>query len=152
MKKLLTLLALTVLAAPLSPNATAAEKKAKAEPAKTADEAPAAAKAPRPLPFQGTVDAIDAAAMTFTTKSKDGKIHTFTVTKDTKITKGEDAAELGDLETGAIVRGTRIKTGENEWQAVKVMIGAKPAAVKKEGEKKPRSKKSKDAETTEKEM
>lgn len=115
----------------------ASDKAKPAEPAKPAEEKTAAAK---PIPYQGKVASIDAAAKTFTTKNKDGKENVFTVTEKTQITKGDAAATFDDITANEIVRGTRLKTGEGKWEAVKVMIGAKEASAKGKKAAKPEPK------------
>jgi hypothetical protein len=132
----------------------AAEKAKPTEPAKpadkSADEKPAEAK---PIPYMAKVASVDAAAKTFTTKNKDGKENVFTVTDKTQITKGDAPATFEDIKANEIVRGTRVKTGEAKWDAVKVMIGPKEASPKgKKGaaEAKPAASKTPDAASEEK--
>lgn len=149
MKKLLTNSIVAALVYGLSTTTFAAETKMKkdapaaapAAEAKAADvkppESPKEKKA-GPLPFQGKVDTIDADGKKFTTKNKDGKMNTFNITDKTVITKDDAPAKFADLKIGEVVRGTRIKKGEGEWDAVKVMIGPKKGAPTVNGdEKKP---------------
>lgn len=138
MKKnsLLALLALAVFAAPTF----AADKKEAKASDKPAAEKPEGAGAPvekkaadatRLLPFQGKVAAVDAAAKTFTIKNKDGRENVFAISEKTKIEKADGTAgAIDDIKADEVVRGTRTKAGEGKWDAVKVMLGAKP---KKEG-------------------
>ena len=124
----------------------AAEKKEKSakpaaeKPAAPAETKPAAAEEKaRAIPFQGKVASVDAAAKIFTTKNKDGKENTFSLTDKTQIVKADGSAgKIGDIKADEVVRGTRTKLGENKWEVVKVTLGAKPAkegAPAKEGEK-----------------
>ena len=94
---------------------------------KTADAKPAekGADATRAVPYQGKVASVDAAAKTFTIKTQAGKEHVFAITDKTAITKDEGAATFEDIKVGEVVRGTRTKKGEGQWEAVKVMIGPK---------------------------
>lgn len=128
-----------------------AAEKVKKEAAKLASEATAAAPAAgepqktdtaKPLPFQGKVASVDASAKTFTTKNKDGKEHVFTVTDKTQITKADGSAgKFDDIKVDEAVRGSRLKTGENKWEAVKVSLGEKPGKEAKKAEAKPEEKK-----------
>ena len=79
----------------------------------------------RPLPFQGKVFRVDEASNVFVTKTKAGKEHTFHLTEKSKILKDDEAATLADIKPDGIVRGSRIKLGENTWEVVKVIMGAK---------------------------
>ena len=136
MKKILGILMLAALALVLPPQVNAAEKKMAGEGAGTATTpekgkaatttSASADKAERALPFQGTVETVNAESKTFTTKNKKGKVNTFSITEETTITKDDAPATLQDLTAGETIRGTRRKTGDNSWEAVKVMIGAKP--------------------------
>lgn len=138
MKKLLTLLTLTALAtAPAT--VLAAPKKAveavpaaPAAPAKPAAPAVAAVKA---MPMFTKVDAIDAAAKTFSHNNKDGTVVKFMVTDTTEIKNGEAAAKLGDIKVGDTVSGSRIKKSATEYEVVKITKFG-PAAIKPVVEKK----------------
>lgn len=85
----------------------------------------------RPLPFQGRVFQVKEASNVFITKTKAGKEHTFHLTEKSKILKDDEEATLADIKPDGIVRGSRIKLGENTWEVVKVIIGAKPKAADK---------------------
>ena len=92
-----------------------------------------AEKPTRPLPFQATVYRVHKTSNTFTTRTKAGKENVFHITERTKILNGDETpATLGDIKADEVVRGSRIKLGENKWEAVKVIIGAKPAADKED--------------------
>lgn len=85
----------------------------------------------RPIPFHGKVDSVDLAARTFTMRTKAGKDHVFHITAATKMLKNETAvATLADVKAQDQVRGSRRKLGEGDWDAVTVIIGAKPAVAK----------------------
>jgi hypothetical protein len=133
MKRLFGIVTMAAVALALPLQVMAAEKKMKTE---AADAAPGAEKAPaadagagRALPFQATVEAIDPAAGTFTTKNKKGKVVTFTVSESTTITKNDAPAKIEDVTVGETVRGTRTKSGEGQWAVTSLMIGAKDAAA-----------------------
>lgn len=141
MKHLIALGMTAALALGLAAPAFAAEKK-KMEPAAATPapvekknemkpvEAPPAKKTGA-LPYKGVVDTVDVAGKKFTTKNKDGKVNTFTVTAATVVTKEDAPAKFEDIKVGDYVRGSRIKKGEGEWEAVKVTIGVKKAEVPK---------------------
>lgn len=144
MTKLLSLSLLAALSVGLSTTTFAAEKK-KMEPAaatpapdakKSAEAATPKPKKDGPLPYQGKVDTLDAKAKKFTTKTKDGKVHTFTLTDKTVILKNDAPAKFDDVTVGETVRGTRLKKGEGEWEVVKLIIGAKPKTEAKPEKKK----------------
>ncbi len=81
--------------------------------ATTAPAAKAAAKAEKPLPYAGTVDAVDAAKQTFTFKESAGE-RTFVVTAETKIqnTVTKQPAKFDDVKMGAYITGSYFKKGE----------------------------------------
>lgn len=129
MKKLLVVAGLlgSVLASPFPLHS--AEPKNPAPPAVTpAKNTTAPDKAARPLPFQGKVSRVSPSAKTFTITTKAGKDHLFTVTDKTQILKEDAPAKFEDIKRDEIVRGSRLKVGENQWEAVKVIIGAKEKA------------------------
>lgn len=129
MRKLLT--SLVILASFAAPAFTSpAEKKTMTAPA-GAEAAKAAEKPARPLPFQGTVFRVNKTSNTFITKTKAGKEHVFHLTDKSKILKDDAPATLDDIKSKQIVRGSRIKLGENKWEVVKVIIGAKPKVAAK---------------------
>lgn len=130
MKKLITTLSVLALAVSVPCASFAQEKKEGA--GAPAEKKEAAAKGT--LPFQGKVSEVDAAAKTFKTKNKDGKENTFTITDKTQILHGDaTAATIADIKPEEMVRGSRVKTGDNQWEAVKVIIGAKPGGEGKAG-------------------
>ncbi len=129
MKKLLTTLSVIALSLSVPCASLAQEKKEGAGAPAEKKEAGA-----RTLPFQGKVSSVDAAAKTFKTKNKDGKENTFTVTEKTQIQHGDGTtATIGDIKVDETVRGSRVKTGDNQWEAVKVTIGAKGGGDAKTG-------------------
>lgn len=83
----------------------------------------------KPLPYQITVDTVDAGKKLFTSKNKDGKVNTFHITDRTQITKGDGVGTVADIKMGETIRGTRYKTGEGDWEAIKVMVGPKTEAA-----------------------
>lgn len=82
----------------------------------------------RPLPYQGVVSRVDGPGRTFTVTTKAGKDHLFTITDKTQILKDDAPAKFEDIKTAGVVRGSRLKLGENKWEALKVIIGAKVKA------------------------
>ncbi|MEO8353818.1 MAG: hypothetical protein ABI680_18990 [Chthoniobacteraceae bacterium] len=92
------------------------------------------------LPFQATIATVNAKKKMFTTKTKAGKVNTFHITDRTEITNNGVVGTVADLKAGEHIRGTRFKTGEANWEAIKVMIGPKEetgdgASKKKKGKK-----------------
>lgn len=138
-------LAVPTFAAPKKEAKPAAEKPAAEQPETAAPAAEKKAPDPtKPMPYQGKVSAVDAAAKTFTTKNKDGKENVFAITEKTKIEKADGTAgTIEDIKPEEVVRGSRMKTGDGKWDAVKVTIGAKPKkeAAAAPGEAKPEEKK-----------
>ncbi len=114
-KKFILSLSLLAALAFSAPTMTYAAPK-KEKPAAAADET-------RPIPYHGSVSAVDAGAKTFTIKGKQ-KDRVFTVTDKTTITKDGAAAEFAAITVGEEIRGQATKSGDN-WEAVKVMLGAK---------------------------
>jgi len=79
----------------------------------------------RPIPYYGKVGMVDKANKTFTIEGKKST-RTFSTTDSTKMEKtGGAAATLDDLKTGEYVRGSAMKKGEGQYQAVSVKIGPK---------------------------
>ncbi len=130
------LYSLTIVGLALSaPSASFAQDKKEAAAAATKPTGAGAPAAEKPaasmktLPFQGKVGTVDAAAKTFTIKNKDGKENTYAITDKTQILHGDaTAASMSDIKADETVRGSRMKTGENQWEAMKVIIGAKPGS------------------------
>ena len=112
--------------AAVAPATTASPEKA-TEPVKSTEKKAAA---PRTLPYQGKVAALDPAAKTFVVKNREGKEHIFFVTEKTVITKDEAPATFEEIKLDEFVRGTRLKIADGKWDAVKVMIGPKEGATK----------------------
>jgi hypothetical protein len=92
-----------------------------------------AAKAEKPIPYQGTVSAVDKDKKTFTFKEKKGD-RVFTVTDKTKILikATKEAKTFDDITVGAYLTGSYLKNGDT-LEAYSVHLG-KTAPVK--GEKK----------------
>ena len=74
----------------------------------------------KPLPMHSMVDSIDATAMTFTHKNKDGKVVKHVVTAKTEIKNGEKAAKFEDIKVGDYVSGLRLKKSDTEYEVVKI--------------------------------
>ena len=139
MKKLLTILTLTAFAALPATTFAAPKKETPATtPAAKPVETKPAAPASKPLPMYAKVDAIDAAAKTFSHNNKDGTVVKFVVTDKTEIKNGEADAKLEDIKVGDTVSGSRVKISATEYEVVKITkFGAAVVKGKKaEGEKK----------------
>ncbi len=139
MKKFLTIITLTafaavpatVLAAPKKEAAAAAAAVAPAKP-----EAKPAAPATKPMPMSTKVDAIDAAAKSFSHTNKDGKVVKFNVLDTTEIKNGEAAAKFEDIKVGDTVSGLRTKKSDTEYDVVKITKFGPAAAKDKKDDKK----------------
>ena len=134
------------------PAAVAADAAKPADPAKAVDAAKekvadaAKAKTDKPIPMYVRADEIDAAGKTFTQVNKDGKKAKHTIAATTEIKNGEVAAKLTDIKVGDYVSGLRKKTGENDYEVVKITKFGPKAAKAAEGAKpdaKPEAKKTK---------
>ena len=138
---LLSVVCIAALALCVPVTASAAEKKTD----KAADEAsasPAAgeskAKAPRPIPFHGTVASVDQSAKTFTIAGKE-KSRVFQVTDKTTVTKAGAAATMSDIQANEQISGSYWKKDDGTLEAKTVKVGGS-------GEKKAKkAKKSDDA-------
>lgn len=90
----------------------------------------------QPLRFYGPITALDASAKTFTVGDQ-----TFTITDDTKMTKGDGSpATLADAVVGEPARGTYTKADDGKLKVVKVRFGKKTGGKsggKNGGKKKP---------------
>ena len=131
MKKLLVVACVLGLAVAGSVSVHSAEPKKPTSPVmkSASDDSDAvAAKPKRPLPYQGVVSKVDLAAKTFTITTKAGKDHVFTVTEKTQFFDGDAPARFEDVKKNDLIRGSRLKLGENQWEALKVTIGAKEKA------------------------
>ncbi len=154
MKKILFTLTLSIALALGSQSAFAqAKKKAAAavteavkpadaaKPAEAAGKAVEAAKAKtdKPMPMYVRADEVDASGMTFTQVNKDGKKAKHSVTATTEIKNGEASASLADIKVGDYVSGLRKKTGETDYEVVKITKFG-PKAAKGAGAAKPEAK------------
>ena len=137
MKKLLSLLTIPALACAMPPLAQAAAKKPPAD-APSATPAPPTTPAPeqkekRPFPFHDNVMSVDAAAKTFTMKSKEGNIRTFHVGDAAKVTKNSKdgpSADFSIVTVGAYAGGTCAKIGDHKYEVVTLFV--RPRLLKKE--------------------
>ena len=160
MKKFLTILTLTAFAALPATTLAAKEKKEATAPAavlgkKPAEEPPAEAKGDKPaagkdgkaISMKAEVDAIDAAAKTFSHNNKDGTVVKFMVTDKTEIKNGEADAKFEDIKVGDTVSGSRMKKSATEYEVVKITkFGvAAPKEKKADGDKKPEADKKTEA-------
>ena len=80
----------------------------------------AANKSDKANPFRGKVGAVDANANTLTV---DGKL--IYASANTKITKGDKAIKLADIQTGDEVSGTSHQTSDGKTEADTVVVSAK---------------------------
>jgi hypothetical protein len=95
--------------------------------AATATNKPPANPSARPLPFRGTVKAIDSTAMTITVATR-----TFQITSQTTITKDGKPALLSDAAVGDNVTGSVKRGKDGKFTAVKLNFGL-PAPIKSGG-------------------
>ena len=109
-----------LLCAPLA--VSAADKEKKASSPTTASSAPPAAKSPRPVPFRGTISAVDQTAKTFTIAGKE-KSRVFKVTEKTVVTKAGQPATMTDVVENATVSGSYWKAADGSLEAKTVKIG-----------------------------
>jgi len=100
-----------------------------------ATASPAAQQTARPLPFHGSVSAVDQSAKTFTVGGKQAS-RVFKVTDSTTITKAGAAGTMTDIVENEHVRGTYLKQDDGTLEAKTVKIGPKT-----EGEKRARKSK-----------
>ena len=107
---------------------TQAASKEEASPSPTAYPT---APSTRPIPFNGTIFAVDKAAKTFSTQNKEKKIRVFAITAETKITKNNKPAGFDDLKTGEGIRGSALKKGEGHFDVLSAQIGAMEEPVAK---------------------
>ena len=104
-----------------------------------AQEAPAAKKPARPVPFHGKLKAIDNTAKTISVGEQ-----TIQITSETKIIKSGKPATLADGAVGDEVAGAYRKNEEGKLDAMSLRFGPKPEAMpeaKKEEPKKEEPKK-----------
>ena len=141
MKKLLFTLTLACALALGGNTAFAqAKKKPAAAPAAAPADKPAAPaaekpKSDKPIPMYVHVDEIDVAGKSFTSAHKDGTKSKHTIPATAEIKNGEKAATLADIKVGDYVSGLRKKSGEHEYEVVKITKFG-PKAAKAEGEPK----------------
>jgi hypothetical protein len=116
-----------------------------ASPAASASPAAAASpamKAPRAIPYRGTVASVDASAKSFTIAGKETS-RVFMVTDKTVVTKAGAAATMSDIAANDAVRGSYWKQAEGKLEAKTVKIGemteAEKAATGKKSKKKTES-------------
>ena len=130
--KLPSILALSIIVAGLPFTMQAADTPDKPAAPAAAD----AAKADKPIPYQGTVSAVDKEKKTFTFTEKKGD-RVFVVTDKTKILNKatKQAGTFDDIVVGAFLTGSYLKDGD-ALNAYSVHLG-KTAPVK--GEKKSKS-------------
>ncbi len=106
---------------------------ASVSPAAKTDSSSATAKPPRPIPFRGTISAVDQSAKTFTIAGKE-KSRVFKVTANTVVTKDGQPATMADITENSAVTGSYWKHEDESLEAKTVKIGG-PAAEKKESKK-----------------
>ncbi|MHB1013361.1 MAG: hypothetical protein ACYC37_10720 [Desulfobacteria bacterium] len=137
MKKIFTVVMAVAFAFSVAGFAVAAEKKAAPAAAPAAEKAPVAKKAAKPKAHQitGTIEALDAAAGTFSVKGKKGNVDL----------KAGEKVKLGDFKVGDKVVVKYADGSASSVKAVKApkakKAEAKPAAEKKAAPAKPAEKK-----------
>lgn len=122
--------AAVALCAPLT--ASAQFKKGSPSPspaATTAAAEPAAAKAPRAIPFRGTATAVDQSAKTFTIVGKEAS-RVFKATDTTTVTKAGSPATMADLTDNTAVTGSYWKQEDGTLELKSLKIGGKTDAEK----------------------
>jgi hypothetical protein len=120
--------------------AFAASKKAASPAPNASPSASPAMKAPRAIPFHGTVGSVDARAKTFTIAGKETS-RVFMVSDKTVVTKDGAAAKMSDIAANDKVRGSYWKQADGKLEAKTVKIGEKTDAEKAASEKKSKKKK-----------
>lgn len=100
----------------------AASPAAKADAATAASPAKASAST-RPLPFRGTVSAVDQTAKTFSIAGKDAT-RVFMITEKTEITKDGKPATIIEIVDGVKVTGSHWKHDNGKLETKSVKIGA----------------------------
>ncbi|MBI5774220.1 MAG: copper-binding protein [Verrucomicrobia bacterium] len=116
MKKLLLLSVFSALVLAVALPAPAQEKKAATEGKEK--------KAPGPLPFNGKITAMDAAAKTITLSGKEARV--VQITSSTKITKDGKPATLDDIKAGDQVGGAFRKNADGKMEATTLNAGVRP--------------------------
>lgn len=127
-----------IVAVAISGHASAAPASKKASPSPSPSASPAAsasatkaaspaAKAPRAVPFRGTVSAVDASASTFTIAGKK-ESRVFKVTDKTTVTKSGAAGSMADIAADETVTGSYWKQADGTLEAKTVKIGGKADA------------------------
>ena len=138
-------IAALTLCLPISASAQAAKTKS----SPTASPSPAAAsttttatttaspaeKAPRAIPFRGTISAVDQSAKTFTIAGKT-TTRVFKVSEKTTVTKNGAAATMADIAADEAVTGSYWKQADGTLEAKSVKIGGKTDAEKASSKKK----------------
>ncbi len=122
----------SALAAPTKSTSPGASPSPAASAAASAEASPAA-KA-RPIPFRGTVSAVDTAASTFTVARKKGP-RVFKVTDKTNVVKDGAAATMADIVADEFVTGSFWRKDDGTLEAKKVKIGGKNKASRKRSKK-----------------
>jgi hypothetical protein len=116
--------------------AFAADKKASSPAASASPAAKTnapAAKPARPIPFHGTISAVDQTAKTFTIAGKE-KSRVFKVTANTAVTKAGQPATMADITANTDVTGSYWKHDDESLEAKTVKIGGATAEKKADGE------------------
>lgn len=117
---------------PAASPAVASTSAAKTSPVATspaASPAASAAKAPRALPYRGTISAVDQTAKTFTIEGKE-KSRVYKISDRTEITKDGNAATMADVTEKEAIRGSYWKQEDGTMEAKTVKLGAKAAPEK----------------------
>jgi hypothetical protein len=126
MNKNLRMLSTGLLAAAmvLAPALGLAQEKPKAPPGSNAEEKPAPAA--RPIPFRGTVAAVNKGAKTVTVGER-----VFHISSETKVVKNDQPATLDDVSVGDVIAGNYLKGDDGKLTAKMVRFGPKPETAER---------------------
>ena len=129
--------------APLSVSAKGKKSEASPAPSASPGASTSATAYSRPIPFRGTISAVDQNAKTFTIAGKETS-RIFMVTDKTTVTKDGNPATMSDITADEKVRGSYWKNADGSLEAKTVKLGEKTDKEKAKSKKK--SKKNKEEE------
>lgn len=112
----------------LAPVAGIAQDKPKVPPGSVAPEKPSASA--RPLPFRGTVAAVDKAAKTVKVGER-----VFHISAETQLTKSGKPATIGDVAVGDPITGSYTKGDDGKLTAKTLRFGPKSESAEKPAKK-----------------
>lgn len=105
-----------------APDASATPATATTSTAAKGQASPSAAKADRPIPYHGTISAVDTKAETFTIAGKE-KTRVFKITSTSVLTKAGAPATIKDVTVNEEVRGSYWKKADGSMEAKSVKLG-----------------------------